>query len=83
MLKAVLVLFMVSSCISRPKHFLIETKDQSAKGGDYAGDISITDDHADIHTDGNDYSLGDALQLALKPETIQVGLNLLQALLKQ
>ena len=27
MLKAVLVLLMVSACISKPKHYLIETKD--------------------------------------------------------
>ena len=31
MLKAVLVLFMVSSCISRPKEYLIESKDQPGK----------------------------------------------------
>jgi len=84
MLKAVLVLFMVSSCISRPKEYLIESEDQP--GGDYAGDISITNNHPDIHTDGNDYSLGalgDAIQLALKPETIKLKIAFLQALLKQ
>ena len=31
MLKAVLVLFMVAYCLSNPKHFLIETKDQPGK----------------------------------------------------
>jgi len=64
MLKAVLVLFMVAYCLSNPKHFLIETKDQP--GSDNAGDISTTNHHADVRkyinagvTDGNDYSILD------------------------
>jgi len=38
MLKAVLVLLMVSACISKPKHYLIETKDMHHDGNDYVDD---------------------------------------------
>jgi len=69
MLKAVLVLFLVVSCLSNPKHFLIETKDQP--GSDKAGDISTTNHHADVlkdinagvPTDGNDYSILDIFNI--------------------
>ena len=65
MLKAVLVLLMVSSCLSNPKHFLIETKDQPGKEPEPSTDW-------DCFTNEKDYKVG-AIDYRFYTEVIYVG----------